>query len=314
MNAQTLSRREFLGGSDAPAVLGVSQWQTAVDLWREKTGRKVEEPDPDLQRRLRRGQKLEPFIREMTVEKLRDLGHDVELLACNERYRDQQHPFLSVEIDFELRVDGEHCNGDAKSVGGQARAKWGQEGTDQIPIDYAAQFMDGLMVTGRRRCLAAALRSFDDVDLYWIERDEETISAMREKLVSFWVDHVQRDVPPDPVKFADVRDLFPQESAPRIEATDEVLAMVEELRQIGQRTKALEQREDYLRFYLAKFMGPHAVLTNGPRDVLSWQTEERAHFDLKRFKAEHPDWYALYASTQRTRVLRQAKSRAARSR
>lgn len=309
----TPDRSTFLGGSDAPSVLGIGR-RTPVELWREKTGREVFQPDPVLEKILRRGQKLEPFIREMTVEKLRDLGHDVELLAVNERYRDPAHPFLSCEIDFELLLDGEHVNADAKSVGGQARAKWGTEGTDEIPLDYAAQFMDGLMITGRQRCLAAALRSFDDVDLYWIERDEETITAMREKLVSFWVDHVQRDVPPDPVKFSDVRDLFPASNGKRIEASSEILEHVAELQQIAKRIQALKDREEFLRFYVAKFMGPHSVLTQGPRDVLSWEVEARSKFELEAFRRQHPDLAALFTTTQRTRVLRVAKSRAARSR
>jgi hypothetical protein len=76
-------------------------------------------------------------------------------------------------------------------VTGFARKKWGEVDTEDVPIEYAAQFMHGLMVTGRRMCLVAALRSFDDVDLYWTLRDDETIAGMREKLVDFWLDHVQ---------------------------------------------------------------------------------------------------------------------------
>jgi hypothetical protein len=34
------------------------------------------------------------------------MGLQVELLACNERYVDPEHPFLSCEIDFELRLTG----------------------------------------------------------------------------------------------------------------------------------------------------------------------------------------------------------------
>jgi predicted phage-related endonuclease len=137
MNAPTTrDRQSFLGGTDAPAVLGVSQWMTPVDLWRLKTGRAKQEPNEQRDRRLARGKKLEPFICDMVVEKLRDEGHDVQVLARNERYTDPEHAFLSCEIDMELLVDGEHCNTDAKSVGGQARHKWGQEGTDEIPIDY----------------------------------------------------------------------------------------------------------------------------------------------------------------------------------
>jgi len=307
-------RRTFLGGSDAPAVLGVSTWLTPVDLWRLKTGRAKPEPNPDRDRRLERGKRLEPFICDMVVDKLRDQGHDVKVLARNERYTDPQYPFMKCEIDLELEVDGEHVTADAKSVGGQARHRWGQEGTDEIPIEYAAQFMDGLMITGRQRCLAAALRSFDDVDIYWLRRDEETIAGMRQKMVTFWQNHVERDVPPDPVNFADLRALFATPEPRRVEATPEILEALDELGLIKGRIQALENREEHLRYVIAKHMGPAETLASGVRDLMSWANEERSKFDLERFKREHPDWYALYTTKTTTRVLRRAKSRSARAR
>ncbi|GIV50913.1 MAG: hypothetical protein KatS3mg038_1434 [Candidatus Kapaibacterium sp.] len=34
-----MDRRSFLGASDAPAILGLSPWRTAYEVWAEKTGR-----------------------------------------------------------------------------------------------------------------------------------------------------------------------------------------------------------------------------------------------------------------------------------
>jgi hypothetical protein len=123
----------------------------------------------------------------MVIDKLRERGLEVELLECNSRYVDPEHPFLSCEIDFELRLSGaleiggiewvfgraHQC--DAKSVTGFARKKWGEEDSEDVPIEYAAQFMHGLMVTGpallpgrgaalvrRRRHLLDGARRRDD--------------------------------------------------------------------------------------------------------------------------------------------------------
>ena len=95
-------RRTFLGGTDAPAVLGVSEWMTPLDLWRLKTGRVKPEPNLERDQRLKRGKRLEPFICEMVVDKLRDQGHEVKVLARNERYTHPKYPFLKCEIDLEL--------------------------------------------------------------------------------------------------------------------------------------------------------------------------------------------------------------------
>lgn len=293
------------------AVLGVSSWTSPVELWQEKALGKVKPVTEAQKRQRRRGTRLEPFIRQMTIEKLADEGHSVELIQCNGRYSDDRHAFLSCEIDFELLIDGELVNVDAKSVSGFARNKWGEVGTDAMPIEYAAQFMHGLGIhpLKPRRTLVAALRSFDDVDLYWLTRDDETIEGMREKAVRFWRDHVLTKVPPDPASFSDVRALFPKAKPKSIEATPEILAATERLKKIKIEAAQLTAEEDDLKLQIARHMGPNALLTNGVRNVLTWDNQPTKRFDLEAFKRDHKDWVALYEKTTTSRVLRFASKR-----
>lgn len=309
MNAA--DRRHYLGGSDAAAVLGLSGWDSLVDLWLDKA-KGVRKPVSEAQRRRwKRGHRLEPIIRAMTLDKLADEGHDVELIQCNGRYSDDRHAFLSCEIDFELRVDGEFITADAKSVDGRARDKWGAIGSDEIPIEYMAQFLhgQGIHPLKPRRTLVAALRSWDDVDLYWVTRDDETIAGMREKMVHFWHNHVIPKVPPDPSSFHDVRALFPKAKPKSIEATPEILAAVDRLKKIKIDAATLEREEEDLRFEIARFMGPAALLTNGVRDLISWDNQTTKRFDLEAFKRDHKDWVALYEKKTTGRVLRFAPKR-----
>lgn len=317
----TPDRTKFLGGSDAAAVMGLSPWATPVELWMEKTGRRPHEaPTPERQRRFDRGHRLEPFIRDMTVDKLRDMGLHVELVDWNLRYVDPEHSFMSCEIDFELRLTGsvvigdkvvvfdhEHVNADAKSVTGFARKKWGEENTEDVPIEYAAQFMFGLMLTGRRYCLVAALRSFDDVDIYWVVRDDETIAAMRPKLVSFWLEHVVPDVAPDPLKFDDIKLLFPLDDGQPVEASDEIASKVDRLRGIKQDIKALEEAEERLTFDIGEFISPHALLLHRGAEIATWKAQRDTRLDLEAFRADHPDLFTQYARTKFIRVLRLKK-------
>lgn len=306
----TPDRTKFLGGSDAAAVMGLSPWSTPVELWGQKTGRTPkEEPDAARQRMFDRGHKLEPFIRDMVIDKLRDRGHEVELIATNARYIDPEHNFLACEIDFELMLDGEHINCDAKSVSGFARKKWGEEDTEDVPIEYAAQFMFGLMVTNRRRCLVAALRSFDDVDIYWTNRDDETIEAMRPKLVSFWGDHVLVDVPPDPMVFTDIKYLFPKDNGKAVEADSLTAMAVRELAAVKQNIKLLEEREADLQFTIADFISPHSLLTFEGKEIASWKSQDTARLDQKLLKEEAPEIAAKYTTTSSTRVLRLKKAK-----
>jgi putative phage-type endonuclease len=318
-------RSTFLGGSDAAAILGVSPYKTPVELWMQKTGRAPkEEIDPVRQKIFDRGHKLEPFIREMVIDKLRDLGMQVDLVACNERYVDPEHPFMSCEIDFELRLSGvieiggdliqfdnELVNADAKSVTGFARKKWGDENTEDVPIEYAAQFMHGLMVTpgARRFCLVAALRSFDDVDIYWTRRDDEVIEALRAKEVLFWNGHVLTGVPPDTLTFDDVKALFPHDNGLSVEASAEIAIKVRELARVKAEIKALEEGEEVLKQQIADFISPHAILTFDGRDIATWKGQGRTDFQEKLFKAEHPELAAQYLKTSTIRVLRLKKEK-----
>lgn len=301
-------RSKYLGGSDIAAVMGLSPWATPVELWMQKTGRTPrDEPTAAKQKLFSRGHKLEPFIRDMVIDKLKERGHTVELLEVNKRYSDAEFPFLACEIDFELMLDGEHINADAKSVGSFARKKWGEEDTEDVPIEYAAQFMHGLGITGRKKCLVAALRSFDDVDIYWTLRDDETITGMRSKAVQFWNECVLADMPPDPLEFSDIKALFPLDNGQAIEGNQEVVDQVNELQLVKSKIKDLKEHEEVLSFEIGKFISPNAILKFNGKEIATWKAQSTTRIDQKRLKEEMPEIAAKFSTTSTGRVLRLKK-------
>ena len=302
-------RSKYLGGSDAAAVMGLSPYATPVELWMEKTGRKVREFDPARQRILDRGKRLEPVILDMVIDKLREQGHTVEVIATNQRYPDAELPFLSCEIDFELLLDGEHINGDCKSVHGFARAKWGEEGTEEVPIEYAAQFMHGLGITGRSRCLVAALIGLDDVGIYWVNRDEETIAAMRAKCAAFWHDHVLADVPPDPIEYDDTKALYPNDNGQTCEATEAIALLVAEYAELNERAKTIKDRVDDLKFRITEYISPHAALAYAGKTIATWKGQQTTRLDQDRLKKEQADLFKKYSTTSTVRVFRLSKGK-----
>lgn len=311
-------RKKFLGGSDIAAVMGLSPWQTPVELWQEKTGRtEREEPDAARLRMFERGHKLEPFIRDMAIAKLESMGLQVELVNSNQRYVDGVLPFLACEIDFELRLTGEieiggksytfdHevVNADAKSVTGFARKKWGEESTEDVPIEYAAQFMHGLGILGRRACLVAALRSFDDVDIYWTLADQETIEAMRARADVFWNQHVLADVAPDPLEFSDIKALFPTDNGQAADATPEIAQKVADLKRINASIKDLEEQAEVMKFEIANFISPNAALKYLGKEIATWKAQVSRRIDTTALKEQEPEIAAKFTTSSTTRVLR----------
>lgn len=298
-------RMTYIGGSDMAAIYGLSPYTTPVELWLQKTGqRKLPKPDKYKQRILDRGKRLEPIVVEMAIDKLREQGHEVELLASNERYYDPEHPFLSCEIDFELLLDGEHINGDAKTVHGFARSEWGEEDSDEMPLHYHAQFMHGLGITRRRRCVVAALIGLDDVALYWAERDEEIIAAMRAKAVEFWNDCVLGGRAPDIMRFDDVKAMYPIDNGKSIEATEEIAQKAERLQYLKQQIRSWENEAESLQLDIAEFISPHSILTYQGDKLLTWKAQESNRLDQAALQEAHPEIAARFKTSTTTRVMR----------
>lgn len=301
-------RSTYLGGSEVAAIYGLSPYKTPVELWLEKTGRTEREVfDKKKERILARGKRLEPVIIEMVMDKLIEQGHEVELIATNKRYTDPDSPYLSCEIDFELLLDGQHINGDCKTVIGFQRKKWGEEETEEVPIHYAAQFMYGLGITGRSKCLVAALIGLDDVAIYWVYRDQETIDAMVAKARDFWVNCVLADVAPDPIKFDDIKLLYPVDNGQAVEATPEIAEKVGELRTIKGSIKQLEERAELLTLDIGEYISPNAALTFGGEEIATWKGQNDSRLDQKAFKAAQPELCAEFTRTKIVRVLRLKK-------
>lgn len=268
-----LDRTQFIGGSDAAAILGISPWKSAFQLYQEKIGVAVDDVSPEKQRLFARGKRWEPVVVEMLVDELQYRGHDVQIIGRNARYQDREFPFLSAEVDLELLVDGEECNAELKTVHPFAAKAWGEPDTDEIPIYYAAQAMHGLMVKPRQKCIVAALIGADDLRVHQIERDEETIAAMRAKELAFW-QRVQDRNPPDPETAADVKWLYAKDCGEIAEANDELLRLVGELHFQKTTAKHAEAAIERISTQIKLAMGNAALLLYEGRPIATWKSNK----------------------------------------
>lgn len=305
-------RAKFIGGSDIAAILGVSPWTTALHLYLEKRGElPPEEVDPKREKIFKRGKRAEPHAIDMLIE---DLGIDVTRRSTEanpNRYIDPEHPFLAAEVDFEWTVTQELAdiyeldpaligttqNGEVKSVHPFAAGKFGEMNTDEIPIEYAAQAMHGLGVTGRAVTMFVVLAGWDDLTLYWIKRDDETIAALRSKAVSFWHDNLLAGVPPEPVNLDDVLQLFERKAEVTVAADDAMLALYSDFLQAKRDAAAADEAAEDLKFRIGVAMlganrmakpAPTAkhVLKMGDATILSidFRSQKRINTDLLKEK------------------------------
>lgn len=277
MNAPTaIDRKQFIGGSDAAAILGVSPWTTRLDLYLIKTGQRAEVVDPAREKLFRRGKRLEPVVVDMLVDEYAVKVTQRSTPAQPNRYVDPEQRMLAAEIDFEWEVTpaiaarfdlpkdlvGTIQNGEVKTVHPFASAKFGDAETDEVPIEYAAQAMHGLMVTGRQVCMFAVMVGADNLTVYFIRRDEATITGMRAQELTFWHHHIEGGVEPEPVNLPDVLELLRRrEKAIRVEGDLATIEAWQEFIEVRDTVRAGEERIEDLKFQIGKFMlGEDAIV------------------------------------------------------
>jgi putative phage-type endonuclease len=255
--AAMIDRRTFLGGSDIGAMLGVSPYTTPYELWEEKTAPepKLEGSDPEREKYFRRGKKLEPMVIEMLQEE-----RDVWVTARNQRYERSDYPWMAAEIDFEydyeLAPDTKPLtgNGDVKTVHPFAAGEWGAEGTDEFPVHYCAQFQWGMWVTGRSRCMVAALIGADDLRVYEVRRDEELIAEVKRRAIDFWENHVLARVPPPPQTTDDAHKMLSKYAGFSCEASPEISEAIRRLNGVKAAKKRLDATEGTLQMEIRRAM------------------------------------------------------------
>lgn len=298
MNAQVsvgqLDRTKYLGGSDVAGILGISPWRTPLDIYLDKIEPR-KEVDPSKQRIFIRGQRMEPYVIDLLAEET-----GLEIVGRGNRYRDKEHDFLAAEIDAEAAT-GENI--EIKTVSPFKSKEWGDIQTDEIPVHYTAQAMHGLMVTGKQVCVFGVLIGGDDFRIYRVERDDETITAIRQKEVEFW-DRIQRRDPPPPSQVSDINRLFSTDAGGLIEANGNILEAYNELRALRTQAKAMIEAADSLEERIKLFMGGNAFLALNGMQLASWKSQDSRRFDQKAFAAAHPQLFEQFKTVITSRVFR----------
>jgi putative phage-type endonuclease len=179
---QAMSRRGFIGGSDAAAALDMNPYLSAVELWERKTGRAVEFSGNDA---THWGKLLEGVVRQEYAERT---GRVVRLPE-----RAIMHatvPYVGCHPDG-ITDDGRLYEGKtARFADG-----WGESGTDEIPHHYLIQVQHNMMCCQLSVAEVAVLIGGQEFRLYEIPADRELQESILDGEIMFW-QHVERDEPP----------------------------------------------------------------------------------------------------------------------
>lgn len=270
-----VDRRQFIGGSDISAILGISPWQTPYQLWCEKTSEQPIELDAAKAAFFRRRKMMEPYVIELAREE-----HQLDVVARNARYYDDTGIF-SCEVDFEHEYEGHIENADVKTVHPFMAKEWGEPGTDEIPKHYTAQFLWGQMITGRDSTLCMAMIGIDKLEPYRVMRNDGVIQWMRGQASRFW-DLVDKKTPPEITTLEDAKLAWRREQqAKQIVATPEILAIADRLYLMKKAINGRQAEADLLELDLKKFMGNAEEIVDPQGDrVMTWKTQVKKSYTV----------------------------------
>jgi putative phage-type endonuclease len=293
------ARRRGLGGSDVAAVLGLSPFRTAWDVWVEKRGLDLEAEDSADKRR---GRRLERAVLEWAAE---DAG--LELYVPPPYTLEQgPEPWALATADA-LLIDRPAPRGlEAKTA--RTTDGFGEHGSDVVPLHYALQchwYMHCYDVP--RWDLAAFFTLTDDWRRFELHRDATIEKNLVRRLGHWWQHHVVEAHPPpiDGSPGVDVwlRARFPFELDDARAATPDEELLVRMLHSSRSIKRAYDDGIATLTQQIEAAIGDHSgIHFAGGR--ATWRNEVRRRIDVEALAAAHPEIAERFRVATPHRVLR----------
>ncbi len=281
-------RRNFIGSSDAPAVVGLSKWTSPVQLWLEKVGLMPPREDNIA---MELGRFLEPFVLQKFEEYM-----DEKVVARQATLVDRDRPWRVAHIDG--LFDG-HQIVEAKTAGMvflSSNHGWGEPGTDEVPDPYIVQAQHILSLDPEAEIVWMPVLLRGVFAVYRIPRNEEIIEGLIEAEDEFW-GMVQSGIRPEARTVEDLKALFPKSKEGSVIATPEVIADLSSLKDVKSGIKKLEKLEEEIQFRILSTMGENDTLLLGPdgKTLATWKTQHRKVYTVKesQFRVFRPKFKDL---------------------
>lgn len=291
-------RSTGIGASEAAAILGVSPWKSALQLFYEKRGTEQPTGGETFAREL--GLLLEDPIASLYAAKTgrmvtRPEPGKFQVL----RHRDREYMLATLDgmqtftaNEKNPLFSGQRGPLEIKTAAISKAALW----DDEAPIDYQVQVQHQLAVTGAEFASVVAL--IGGVSLRWadIRRDPEFVELLEASCAEFWRRVELNDPPPaDGTEGTKefLKRLYPKASAKRIELPPEAIDLDAQREEAAKTIKAATARKLEAENKLKQMIGENVegVLSNGI--VFTWKEQHRQGYtvaptDFRDFRRKGP--------------------------
>lgn len=284
-----LDRKQGIGGSDVAAIMGLSPWATALDVFRDKTNPELalDEPSEDMQRGIR----VEKYILQEYSER-----SEVQLDTNVPTIIDPQYPFMRANIDAR-QLDGNVII-EAKST--KAPLSSWEKG---IPEYYKTQVAYYAMLADADYVEIPVLFSGWTYACFTYWRDETFEAEIKAAVINFWQNHIVKNIPPKPTTIDELKAAYPIISDEKtITADNDMREKVYQLQEASEQRKTLEKQEKKLKAEIQCFMGDAGLLDAG-FCKLALKERNATRFDTTSFKESKPELYQQYLNDSSYRTL-----------
>lgn len=304
------NRKKGIGGSDVAAILGFSPYKSPYQLWLDKTGRSEKSEQNES---AHFGNLLEDVV-------AKEFSHrsGMKVQRVKQQLFLEEHPWaignidravINPEISGNVRFKDGALTTDqlleCKTASEYMSKLFGEQDTDQIPDYYLTQCLWYLMITGCQVIHLAVLIGGNKFRMYRIERDEDLIKSIFNKVKAFWFNHVLADVPPAPTCFDDVLHRWSKHVVGKqVEANLNQIKLAEELLTVQQTKKDAEAREEAIKLEIATAMQDAEMMISRGSTICTYKAQSSTRIDTKVLKEKEPELFEKYSNTSSTRVFR----------
>lgn len=312
-------RRKGIGGSDAAAILGISPWRTARDLYDDKLGIASAQDDSGNWVALEMGHLLEDLVARIFSQKT---GYPI--FQIKKMFRHPKHHCMLADVDYFVTLpDGSTAILEIKTTNYNARSHWWKGDIPIVPPYYESQGRHYMAVMDLDRVFFCCLygNNEDEVEIRELRRDTAYEQEMIFLEESFWNDHILARVPPPYTedgslvlaslqrRFGSGNEALPQKQLGRAEtaALQKYLQYQEQKKALTMQVKEIDRALKRLQGQIIAGMGAcwtAGCQAAGTQYLVSYPTIRRPVIgkdDLERLHRDYPDLYAEYVTVSESR-------------
>ena len=266
-----------ISGTMIAGILGISKYETPLDVWLKAKGLKVVEQNE----RMSIGLYLEPLLIDL-YEKLFNVKLSRQVYLETDKYCGHIDGLSDTEV---------------------VEIKTTQQMLEVVPVEWYCQVQWYLMLSQRQvgRILAVKIPEYSleqiknlltkvslkdivlDTRLYTIDRDDNWLAHARE-VVDEFIKTLQDDEPPEVFGKADPSIIYRIATPESIEATPDILSIYKAYIETKNLIKSLEDELNSYAMAIKEYMKDKEFLLHQGKVITSWKTRERECVDSVKLK------------------------------